>query len=163
MQSVALLDVFFLEILLEVFHGDIQPAAGDDSPLVHGELVGMLDADHLVVDRQVGEVEAGDQLERIDGRLQPPFEVGQEGAEGVLAWGTMEPAHGHVDRMDRPAAQHLKDFVADLLHPQALDDDLAVIGGQADAALVAQEIGGVQQVDVQRVALDPLAAVEQSP
>ena len=37
----------------------------------------------------------------------------------------------------------------------------AVIGRQADAALVAQEIGGVQQVDVQRVALDPLAAVEE--
>src|SRR5690348_5321216 len=30
-----------------------------------------------------------------------------------------------------------------------------------DGAVGAQEVGGVEQVDVQRVALDPLAAVEQ--
>ncbi len=32
-----------------------------------------------------------------------------------------------------------------------------------DGVRVAEEVRGVQQVDVQRVALDPLAAVEQPP
>jgi len=40
-------------------------------------------------------------------------------------------------------------------------DDLAAVGGHREAALVAEEVGGVEQEDVQHVALDPLAAVEE--
>ena len=40
-------------------------------------------------------------------------------------------------------------------------DDRRVVGGHLDRAGVAEEVRRVQQVDVQRVALDPLAAVEQ--
>jgi hypothetical protein len=36
-----------------------------------------------------------------------------------------------------------------------------MIAGHVDAAFVAEEVGRVQQVDVQHVAFDPLAAVQQ--
>ena len=45
---------------------------------------------------------------------------------------------------------------------QAALDDVAVVGGEGDGVGVAEEVGGVQQVDVQGVAGDPLPAVEQS-
>ena len=54
------------------------------------------------------------------------------------------------------------DLVAELLQLQAAVDDGRVVLGHVHAALVAEEVGRVQHVDVQRVALDPLAAVEQA-
>ena len=123
----------------------------------------MLEADEVIVDLEVGEVETGDQMERVDGGLESPFEVGEQRLQCGFPGSAVEAAHGDVDRVDGPAAQHLQQFVADLLHPQAFLDGLTVIGGQADAALVAQEVGGMQQVNVQRVAFDPLATVEQPP
>ena len=64
--------------------------------------------------------------------------------------------------MDRPTADQLDQLVADLLEVEAALHQVAVVGGQLDGAVVAEEVGGVQQVDVQRVALDPLAAVEEA-
>ena len=64
--------------------------------------------------------------------------------------------------MDRPPTQDGHDPVAEPLEAQAALHDLRVVRGQLDCARVAQEVRGVQQVDVQRVALDPLAAVEEA-
>ena len=41
-------------------------------------------------------------------------------------------------------------------------DDVRVVGRHLDRVGVAQEVGGVEHIDVQGVALDPLAAVEQA-
>ena len=49
-----------------------------------------------------------------------------------------------------------------LLEAQAALDDVRMVGGQLDRARIAQEVGRVEQVDVERVALDPLAAVEEA-
>ena len=46
---------------------------------------------------------------------------------------------------------------------RALVDDAGVVAGELDRALVAEEVGCVEHEDVQRVALDPLAAVEEPP
>ena len=121
----------------------------------------MLDADKVVVDLEIREIEAGDQAERVDGGLEPPLEIGEKLLKRVFPGRAVEATHGHVDRVDRPASEHLEQLVADLLHPQALLDYVSMIGGQADAAFVAQEIGGMQQVDVQRMALDPFGAVKE--
>ena len=65
--------------------------------------------------------------------------------------------------MDRPTADHAQDLVADPLQPQPALDERPVQLGKLDGAPEAQEIGRVEQVDVERVALDPLAAVQQAP
>ena len=49
-----------------------------------------------------------------------------------------------------------------LLQVQAALDHGAVIARQLERARVAQEVGRVEQVDVEGVALDPLAAVEEA-
>ena len=53
-------------------------------------------------------------------------------------------------------------LVAGLLEVQARLDRGAVVAGQLERAGVAQEVGRVEQVDVEGVALDPLAAVEEA-
>ena len=63
--------------------------------------------------------------------------------------------------MDGPAAHELQDCVAGLLQLQAALDDVAVVAGEGDRVGVAEEVGGVQQVDVQGVAGDPFPAVQQ--
>ena len=67
--------------------------------------------------------------------------------------------------MDRPAADQFHDRVPGLLQLQPPRDQpgAAAVPGEVERAGVAEEVGRVQQVDVQRVAFDPLAAVEQTP
>ena len=65
--------------------------------------------------------------------------------------------------MHLAAADHAHHLVAGLLHVQRALDQFAVILGELDRARVAQEVRGVEHEHVQRVALDPLAAVEKPP
>jgi hypothetical protein len=58
-------------------------------------------------------------------------------------------------------ADHPDQLVAGLLDLEPLLDHRAVVAGHRDAALVAEEVRRVQQEHVQRVALEPLAAVDQ--
>ncbi len=64
--------------------------------------------------------------------------------------------------MDWPPAQDGHDPVAKPLDAQAALDHVRMIRGQLDRTWVAEEVGGMQQVDVQCVALDPFAAVEEA-
>ena len=74
----------------------------------------------------------------------------------------VEAADPDGDRVDRPPADERDEVVAGLLEPERPLDEHAVVAGQLDRARVAQEVRGVEEVDVERVALDPLAAVEQA-
>ena len=58
-----------------------------------------------------------------------------------------------------PTTRH--ELVAGLLQLERLRDELRVVTRQLDRVLVAEEVGRVEHEDVQRVALDPLAAVEE--
>ena len=82
MQRGALRDVPFLEVVLVLLDRHVQPPAGDDAALVHGEFVRVPEADHLVVDLEVGEVEGRDPSQRLDRRLEAPLQVGQQRLQG---------------------------------------------------------------------------------
>jgi hypothetical protein len=62
--------------------------------------------------------------------------------------------------MARPPSK-LEDRVAGLLQLQPLAHHIGVVLGHVDRALVAEEVRRVQHIDVQRVAFDPFAAIEQ--
>ena len=64
--------------------------------------------------------------------------------------------------MHAAATDHLHHPVAGLLRAETAFDQAAVRLRQLDRVLQAEEVGRVQQVGVQHVALDPLAAVEQA-
>ena len=65
--------------------------------------------------------------------------------------------------MHGPAAQHVEQLVAVFLEPQSAIHFVGMVLGHRQPAVVAQKIGRVQHVDVQGVALDPFAAVQQPP
>jgi hypothetical protein len=62
--------------------------------------------------------------------------------------------------MDLAAADDDHQLVAGLLQRQAALNGVRVLARHLDRPAVAEEVGRVQHVDVQRVALDPLPAVE---
>ena len=74
----------------------------------------------------------------------------------------VETTHAHVDRVDGPAAEHVEDVVADLLEPEAPLDDVAMVLRKLDGALVTEKVRRVEKIDVQRMAFDPLAAVQET-
>ncbi len=64
--------------------------------------------------------------------------------------------------MYRPAPDDRHESVSGLLQPQAAFDEFTVLAGHLDGSGIAQEVRRVQEEDVQRMAFDPLAAVEQA-
>ncbi len=64
--------------------------------------------------------------------------------------------------MNGPTTDHLEHLVADLLQLETPFDRAAVEGRELDRAVDAEEVGRMQQVHVQGVALDPLAAVQEA-
>src|SRR5215469_15353765 len=73
----------------------------------------------------------------------------------------IEAPDAGVDGVDRAPADCLENGIAGLLQPQPALDDGAVVSGQRDHIRIAEKVRRVQQINVQGVAGDPLAAVEQ--
>ena len=63
--------------------------------------------------------------------------------------------------MDLAASEERHDAVTDLLQPQALFHHRAVIPGHCNRVRIAQKVGRMQHIHMQRVTFDPLAAVKQ--
>ena len=74
----------------------------------------------------------------------------------------MESAHADAHRMHRAAAEQLDQLVAQRLEAQPPAHGIGVHAGQSDHAVRSQEIRGGEQMDVQRMTLDPFAAVHGS-
>jgi len=110
----------------------------------------------------IGHWEGGGPAGHFLGRTDSPTQLVGERPHARHAGGLVEPADLHVDRVHGPATDNFDDLVSDLLQPQTTPQFVTVIGGHGKAAVVPKEIGGVQQVDVQHVALDPLAAIQQA-
>jgi hypothetical protein len=111
---------------------------------------------------EVGELEPGRPAHGVQCLIQRDAQLLGQGRHLGFGRCPVEAAYPDVDRMDRPAADQLHDRVAGLLQLQPPLDQVAAVFGEGERAGVAEEVGGMQQVDVQGVALDPLSAVEQA-
>ena len=152
-----------LKVLFVVGHVDVEPARRDHAAVVHRVFGGGPQADALVGPREVGKLESARLPHHLLGGRQPPLEIGNEAANRGRVGSLMKASHGDVDRVHRPAAHHLHDPVAERLEPEAPLDELGGHFREREATLMAQEVGRVEEMDVERVALDPLATVEQPP
>ena len=83
-------------------------------------------------------------------------------ATSTLLGRAVEPSNLHVHRVDGPAAHGLHDAVAHLLRHAAALEVRAMLLCHLHRVLTAQEVRSVEQVDVQGVALEPFAAVEET-
>jgi hypothetical protein len=151
------------EPVVELARGDVEPGRGDDPPSIDGVLAVRLERDELVIMLEVGERQRPRPAHGLERRLARALEQLRGWRELGPGGGAVEAADAHVDGMDLPSPDHRHQHVAGLLHQQPALDDLAMVGGHREPALVAEEVGRVQEVHVQRVTLEPLAAVEQPP
>ena len=154
-------DLLLGDMIGELAGREGQAGGGGEAAPLEGVAAGVAGGEQVVLQLEVGEVEGGGPADRVQGQVQCPAEPLGQRAQLGRCRRPVEAADPDVDRVDGPAADQFEDGVAGLLQLQAAFHDVAVIARQRDGVRVAEEVGGVQQVDVQGVAGDPLAAVQQ--
>ena len=162
MQRVRPLDMKLLEVLVVLRDVDVEPAVGHDSPPLDRVLVGMGQRDELALDRSLWELEPRRPAHCFECRLPRTLERLDVRAQLPSGRCAVEPADAHVDRVDLAAADERHQRVAGFLQREAPLDRLRGIARELDRAGVPEEVGCVKHVDVQRMALDPLAAVQEA-
>ena len=150
-----------LEMRVVLVRRDVQPLVRHHMPGIERILARRAQRHELVVALAIGKIEAGHPAHRRQRDVARALQRLDQRAQLASRRRAIEAADPHVHRMDRATAEQLQDFVADLLQLQTLAHDVAMVLRHLDRALVAEEVGRVQHVDVQRVALDPLAAIQQ--
>ena len=112
---------------------------------------------------ELGEGEARHPPDRVEREVARSFEArARRRASSRSVGHAVEAAQADVDRVDGASSDQRDELVAGLLELEPPLHQLAVSVGHLDGALVAEEVRCVQEVDVQRVALDPLAAVDEA-
>ena len=157
-----MLDVLLDEVVLVLGDGDVEAAARDEPSLAERVLVGVAKRDELVVGGEIRKRETAGDRQELGGDRANGAELLSEDLQVGLRRGLVEAADPDVDGVDLAAADERHDLVPHLLQGEALGDELRVVLGHVDRALVPEEVGGVEHRDVQHVALDPLAAVEEA-
>ena len=160
-QRGRVLDVQLLEVLLVLARRDVEAAGRDEAAALERIAVRRRERDVLVLGLEVGHLEAARQAHRLERELAGALELLDERAQLARPRRAVEAADADVDRMDLAAADDADQRVAGLLDLQAALDDPAVVARHLDRAVVAEDVGGVEHEHVQRVALDPLAAVDE--
>ena len=162
-QRVRVGDVLLDEVVLVLRHRDVEAGARDDAALVERVLVGVAQRHELVVLLEVGEGERRRERHRLEREVESALEPLLDRPQLLARRHAVEAADPHVDRVDLAAAHERHEVVADLLQLERLLHGVAVVLRHVDGALVAEEVGRVEHVHVERVRLDPLAAVEEPP
>ncbi len=150
-----------LEMRVVLVRRDVQPLVRHHVTGVERILARRPQRHELVVALAIGEIEARHPAHRRQRDITRTLQRLDQRAQFPSRRRAIEAANAHIHRMDRAAAEQFQDLVADLLQLQALAHDIAMVLRHLDRALVAEEVRRMQHVDVQRVALDPLAAIQQ--
>lgn len=82
-KGVGVLDMMFVEMLLEGRKRYVQALAGAQDPARNGVFVGVVERDEQVVSLHVGELEGGDGAGEHPCRLDPPLDLGQKGGQRI--------------------------------------------------------------------------------
>src|SRR5579862_8160078 len=162
MQGRRALDVLLDEMLVVLRGDDVEPAVGDDAAALDRVLAGLRERDELAFDRAFRELESRDPANRLERRLARTLERVDERPQLTRGGRAVEAADAHVDRVDLPSAHERHHLVAGLLQGEPTLDGSGRVARELDGARIAEEVGRVEHVDVQGMALDPLAAIEKA-
>ena len=160
-QRIRALYVLLAEVCVVLGRREVEPGCRDDPAALDRVLVRARQRDELAIDGAIREVEACDPAHRFERGDPRPLERLAELEELAARRRAVEAADAHVDRMDLPAAHDGHEAVARLLQGKSSLDRGGCVPRELDRSGIAEEVGCVKHVDVQRVALDPFAAVEE--
>src|SRR5208283_4563332 len=161
MKGVGVFVMLFGEVLLVVVEGDVQPLAGNNAPFVQGILIRVAQTDEFIIALKIREAERGNPAASFHGGVARPFQVFGEASELWLGGRFVKTADADIDGMDFAATNDGHDLVADFLQAQPALHGVRMILGHLDDVFIAKKIRGMKHVDVQRMAFNPLAAIEQ--
>ena len=137
----------------------------ETTPALDRVLARLPQRDELVVALEVGEVEARPSSATVSSAASRAHSSSARRAPAArAARRPVEAADAHVDRVDLAAADDASSARCRSSSAAArVSTRSRRVARQLDRAVEAEEVGRVEHVDVQRVALDPLAAVEEPP
>jgi hypothetical protein len=159
--GVAVRDLDLLEHLVPAAVVDLEPAVRDDLPLVEGVLLRVAEGDELVILLDFRELEARDEPDGLLGELEGADQLRPHREELLGLRAAVEAADPDVHGVDLAAPEDRHERIADLLELEAVLHRLRVLLGEGDGVGEAEEIRRVEEIDVERVALDPLPAVQE--
>ena len=162
LEGVGVGDVVFVEVVKKGLDGDREAAIGDQAPFIEGVFARMIEGNEGVILGKIRISECACPADGFDSGITRPLERGDHGLHLFFARCFVKAADLDVDGMDLAPTKEGHDLIADFFHLQAAFNDAAVIFGHRDGAIVAEKIGCVEHIDVQDVAFDPFAAVQES-
>lgn len=152
-----------LKMRLVEFQPDGLARTDRDTPRFDGVTICLNKRYVMVRGREIGKREVCQPPRRVDGLLKGLLELGDQVGQSAGLRESVKATDSDVDRVDRPTAEDFEDPIAELLEFQASLDLVREYLGQFDPAMAIEEIGGMEQVDVQHMAFDPFGAVDQTP
>ncbi len=162
MKRGGMLDVLLDEVRGVVLRTDVEAAARDQPAALDGVGLRVRQRDELVVLLELGKWQSGGEPHSVSRESPNLLERTHHGFELATPRGPVEPAYPDVDRVDLAASDDLHQLVADSFQPQGTLDHRAVLLGHLQRARVTEEVGRMQHEHVQRVALNPLTAVQEA-
>ena len=98
-------DLDLVELLLVAGHRDLQTPTGDDLPFVHRVLVGVPEADELVILLDRGERESRREPDRLLGERECGLELRAKRLDLLPGRAAVEPPDPDIDRVDLPPSE----------------------------------------------------------
>ena len=154
-------DVLFDHQVGELGGGDVEAVGRRDPTGLDRVAPGAPQGDEAIIALDLGEVEPRHPLDGGQSGVEGQVQGLGQGSDPVLGGGAVEAAHLDVDGVDGPTADRLHELVAGPLQRQPAFDGGPVPCRQLDGVGAPEEVRRVKQVDVECVALDPLATVEE--
>jgi hypothetical protein len=146
----------------ELGRAGVQTVRGGDPAGLDRISPGGAEGDEAVLAVDLGDLEAPHPPDRVQGGVPGSSERLGQGGDLLRCRGTVEAADPDIDRVDGATPDHLHDQVAGPFDAESPLDRRPVELGQLDRVGAAEEVGCVEQVDVEGMALDPLAAVQEA-
>src|SRR6266700_3670906 len=155
--------MLFDKVRIVCLNSNIQPSIRNKPTLIQGVFGGMAQRNKLVVLLETWKGQLRGPAYRFQRSVPPPLQLLCELAKFLLRRHLIKAANTHVDGMNLPATQERDNGIASLLHVQAALHNVGVVLRHVHGIRIAQKVGRMEHVDMQGMALDPFATVEQPP
>ena len=119
--------------------------------------------DAFIICGELRQPEGRNKLCSLNGDLQSSLNLGAEFSNLIAPRNFPETADADRHWMHRSAADERHQLVTDSLQFKALANEIRLVGGQGNCIVHSEEIGSLQQIDMERMALNPLRTIKQPP
>src|SRR5262249_33956985 len=141
---------------------DVQAMVRHNPPFVHRVFVRMLQGHEFIVARIIAYRQSPGPQYGFPASIAATFQALTQKRELPARWRSIEATHTDIDRVYRAATEKRDDLIAQLLQLETLLDNSRMVFCHLNRIRIAKEIRSVKHENVERVALDPLAAIDQS-